>query len=110
MLAASAALAVSMAVPATAAQWHHDRDRDRGAYNNGSFRQAEDVGYRDGINDGQHDRSTGHSFRPTHDDNYKNADRGYHSDMGSKQAYKDSYRRGYERGYQEGYRAHGFRR
>jgi hypothetical protein len=65
MIAASAALATSLAIPA-AAQWHGDHDR--GAYNGGA-RQAEDVGYRDGINDGRNDRSTGHSFRPTHDDN-----------------------------------------
>lgn len=100
MIAASAALAVSLAVPATA-QWHDNHDRDRGASNGG--RQAEDVGYRDGMNDGRHDRQTGHSFRPTNDDNYKNADRGYSSSMGSKQQYKDTYRRGYERGYNEGY-------
>ena len=100
MLAASAALAASMAMPATA-QWHDDHDR--GAYR-GDFRQAEDIGFRDGQNDGRSDRSHGHSFRPTHDDNYKNADRGYSSSMGDKQAYKDAYRRGYERGYNEGFR------
>jgi len=106
MVAASAALATSLAVPATA-QWHDNQDR--GGY--GQYRQAEDVGYRDGLNDGRHDRDTGHSFRPTHDDNYKNADRGYSSNMGSKQAYKDTYRRGYERGYNEGYnRGGGYRR
>jgi opacity protein-like surface antigen len=100
LIAASAALAASMALPATA-QWHDNHDR--GAYNGGS-RQAEDVGYRDGQNDGHSDRDHGHSFRPTQDDNYKNADRGYSSSMGSKQSYKDAYRRGYERGYNESYR------
>jgi len=64
---------------------------------------AEQIGFQDGVNDGRSDRITGHSFRPTHDDNYKNADRGYNGSFGSKQAYKDTYRVGYERGYQEGY-------
>ena len=64
---------------------------------------ASSIGYRDGINDGRNDRVTGHSFRPTHDDNFKNADRGYSSGFGSKQAYKDTYRQGYEQGYQQGY-------
>ena len=40
--------------------------------------------------------SDGHSFRPTHDDNYKNASDGYTSLYGDKQRYKDTYRQGYE--------------
>lgn len=90
----------------------HDRDRDNGyrgwngsygagAYGNG-MRVAEQNGYRDGLNDGRHDRSTGHSFRPTQDDNYKSAP-GYSSSMGDRQQYKNAYRQAYERGYQEGY-------
>ncbi|MGZ4814407.1 MAG: hypothetical protein ACXVZV_03300, partial [Terriglobales bacterium] len=61
------------------------------------------IGYQDGLNDGRSDRMTGHSFRPTQDDNYKNADRGYSSAFGAKQIYKDTYRQGYEQGYQQGY-------
>ena len=64
---------------------------------------AEQIGFQDGLRDGRNDRMTGHSFRPTHDDNYHNADRGYSGAFGGKQAYKDTYRMGYERGYQEGY-------
>ena len=63
---------------------------------------AEQNGYRDGMNDGRKDRATGHSFRPTQDDNYKNAP-GYSSSMGERQQYKDVYRQGYQRGYQIGY-------
>jgi hypothetical protein len=107
-------------------RWHdrdHDRWRNQGNWgnnngrwnNSGSYgnvmRQAQQVGYRDGVNDGQHDRSTGHSFRPTQDDNYKNADRGYTSSYGDKQQYKNAYRQGYEQGYQQGYNGgHGWRR
>ena len=90
---------------------HHDDDdrRANGQWNNGNGaygnagRQAEQIGYQDGISDGGKDRSTGHSFRPTHDDNYKSASRGYTSNFGDKQTYKNTYRQGYERGYQEGY-------
>ncbi|HVZ17613.1 MAG TPA: hypothetical protein VG897_10880 [Terriglobales bacterium] len=76
-----------------------------GYYGGGGYRggNARQVGYQDGLNDGRHDRMTGHSFRPTQDDNYKNADRGYSSAFGDKQAYKDTYRVGYEQGYQQGY-------
>jgi hypothetical protein len=69
-----------------------------GAYANGN---AESIGFQDGLNDGRNDRITGHSFRPTHDDNYKNATRGYGG--GGEQGYKDTYRVGYEQGYQQGY-------
>lgn len=44
----------------------------------------------------------GHSFRPTQDDNYKNAP-GYSSNMGYRQQYKDMYRQAYQQGYQSGY-------
>ena len=89
----------------------HDGDRDRNAYTNTSYgnggygsmsRIAQENGYRDGMNDGQKDRSTGHSFRPTHDDNYKNAP-GYASSMGDRQQYKNMYRAAYEQAYPLGY-------
>jgi hypothetical protein len=111
-------------------RWRNDRDRDGGYYGNerypnGPYRsggygyygngrygyygngypgsQASEIGYREGLNDGRNDSRTGHSFRPQHDDNYKNADRGYSSSMGDKNAYKHAYRNGYEQGYRAGY-------
>ena len=53
--------------------------------------------------DGQSDRATGHSYRPTQDDNYRNASRGYSSAYGNKDQYKSIYRQGYQQGYQQGY-------
>jgi hypothetical protein len=99
----------------------HDRDRvvyNGCVYNGGVYSpydgygnlgyygggNASRIGYQDGLNDGRSDRLTGHSFRPTQDDNFKNATRGYSSAFGDKQAYKDSYRLGYEKGYEQGYR------
>lgn len=72
-----------------------------GAYGNGS-RIAQETGFRDGRNDGAKDRATGHSFRPTQGDNYKNAP-GYNSSMGDRQQYKNMYRQAYQQGYQQGY-------
>src|ERR1051325_6212254 len=70
-----------------------------GGYNNGGYynggRQAYNIGYQDGMRHGQSDRMTGHSYRPTHDDDYRNADRGYSSAYGNRQGYKDQYRNGY---------------
>jgi Ni/Co efflux regulator RcnB len=81
-----------------------------GAYGRGGMNQASQVGYQDGIRDGQNDRATGHSFRPTQDDNYRNASRGYSSVMGDKNQYKSIYRQGYQQGYQQGYGSGGGRR
>jgi hypothetical protein len=89
----------------------HDRDGDHdrnggpgngnyGGYGNMSV--ARQNGFRDGVSDGSHDRATGHSFRPTHDDNYKNAP-GYSSSMGDRQQYKNAYREAYGQGYPQGY-------
>ncbi|HKV41934.1 MAG TPA: hypothetical protein VJX67_22210, partial [Blastocatellia bacterium] len=78
------------------AGWNHDRDNDRyghnggfGGYGNGAS-IAHQNGLRDGMNDGRKDRATGHSYRPTQDDNYKDAP-GYSSSMGDRQQYKDAY-------------------
>jgi hypothetical protein len=90
----------------------HDRDRNYNGYPSGSYGGgrgygnansiAQQNGYRDGQNDGVKDRNTGHSFRPTQGDNYKNAP-GYSSSMGDRQQYKDMYRQAYQQGYQLGY-------
>lgn len=66
-------------------------------------KQAHEMGYQDGLNDGHHDFETHHSFRPTHDDNYRHADRGYVGNFGDKGRYQQDYREGYERGYDQGY-------
>ena len=90
-----------------------DRDWNRDGYGDDRYssdrgmmsgdRIARENGFNDGIKDGLHDRTDRHGFRPTHDDNYKNAGHGYTSLYGDKQRYKDTYRQGYEEGYQRGY-------
>jgi hypothetical protein len=67
--------------------------------------QSPDVahwGYQDGLNDGSHDRVTGHSFRPTHDGNYKHAPEYGHPPI-RRDEYKNIYREAYVRGYEKGY-------
>jgi len=87
-----------------------ERERDRGTIGGGSTggrssssNPASQMGYQDGLADGKKDRATGHSFRPTEGDNYKHADRGYYSQLGSKDAYKQQYRQAYVPAYQQGY-------
>jgi hypothetical protein len=97
--------------------WYPDRDRDGrddryerdhgyGWYGGGAprySRQAYNIGYQDGLRHGSTDRRTGHSYRPTQHDDYKDGDNGYNSSYGSKQLYKDTYRQGFTEGYQRGW-------
>lgn len=84
----------------------------RGGYGYSNYREPAPVysvdsvrrtGFEDGVNDGAFDRRTGHSFRPTHDDNFRHADRGYYPGFGNRDYYKQLYREGYENGYRQGY-------
>jgi hypothetical protein len=61
------------------------------------------IGFMDGMRHGQRDLYTGHSYRPTHDGDFRHADRGYDHHFGPKWEYKNSYREAYLRGYQQGY-------
>lgn len=83
-------------------------DRGRGGYGGGGYggyglNAARQNGYQDGISDGAIDRRTGHSFRPTHDDNFKHADHGYIPTYGNKEYYKQAYREAYQNAYAQGY-------
>ena len=93
-------------------RWYRDgylrgyREVSGGSYGDGrryTEHYAERTGYQDGLNDGVRDRRTGHSFRPTHDDHYEDADHGYQHHFGDKGYYKHEYREGYRRGYEQGY-------
>jgi hypothetical protein len=66
-------------------------------------RRAQEVGHEDGFNDGRRDFDTHHSFRPTHDGNYKHADHGFDGRFGDRDRYREAYREAYARGYHEGY-------
>lgn len=88
------------------AQYGYAPDSGYNAYyheGNATAERARSWGYQDGLADGQKDRMTGHSFRPTHDDRYEDApDHGNHAGM-SRQQYKDIYRDAYVHGYERGY-------
>jgi len=84
-----------------------------GYYEQGSnyaVEHARRAGFQDGVTDGERDRATGHSFRPTHSDRYEDArDHGDRDGLRRddfKNLYREAYLRGYQRGYQEygGYR------
>lgn len=95
------AVVASSSVVASAQGWGYG-DRDGYYRNDRSIANARTFGYQDGFNDGRSDRISGHSFRPTHDGNFKHADRGYYGGI-DRNYYKQMYREAYENGYQRGY-------
>jgi hypothetical protein len=70
--------------------------------NNGN---AQRFGYQDGLNAGQRDRSTGHSYRPTQWQAYQDADHGMSSSTGYRNSddYRQQYRQAFMNGYNQGY-------
>ena len=62
-----------------------------------------DIGYRDGVLQGEKNRKHGKDFRPDKNDRYDDADHGYHKEYGPKDAYKREYRQAFLRGYEDGY-------
>ena len=86
--------------------YQHDQRWDgRGQYGyaNATSQRARSYGYHDGVAEGERDRRTGHSFRPTHSDRYEDAsDHGNHDGM-SRDEFKRIYREAYFHGYQRGY-------
>ena len=105
MLLVAMALVSGSSVVASAQEWSYP-NRDGYYRNDRAAANAREFGYQDGLNDGRNDRSTGHSFRPTHDSNFKHADRGYYGSMDKnyyKQLYREAYENGYQRGYDRGY-------
>lgn len=82
----------------------------QGQYGQGQYGQYGNInntaarnGQQDGLFDGQKDRQTGHSNRPTQGDWYKSATRGYDNSLGDREQYKVAYRNAYLPAYQRGY-------
>ncbi len=71
---------------------------------------ASQWGYRDGVQAGQRDRSTGHSYRPAQWEAYKDADHGMSSSGGyyNSNQYRQEYRQAFLDGYNQGYGAGGY--
>jgi hypothetical protein len=100
---AAGSSAISSAVPGAAAAGTAGAP---GAMANPSVSSdAARFGYDDGLAAGRKDKDSGHSFRPTDSDMYKNADHGWTADFGDKDHYKQLYRQSYASGYQTGYGA-----
>jgi hypothetical protein len=80
---------------------------NRGGYGYNVYQVAADRGYQDGLSTGQEDAYRGQSYDPQRSHYYRNADYGYSSSYGNKNAYRQAYRNGFVQGYRDGYRRNG---
>ena len=70
------------------------------AYQEPAFASGFNEGYEKGLQDGR----DGDRYDPVRHSDYRDADQGYRSSYGSKDAYKNNYRAGFRQGYEQGYR------
>jgi len=83
-----------------------DRDNDRSARRRNAGRSgiAFDNGSSDGYDRGRADVRDGSQHDPVRHRQYRSADRGYDSRIGSREQYRNAYRDGFRDGYESGYR------
>jgi hypothetical protein len=82
-----------------------DRVDRRGTVASRRLSVAADQGYSDGYDKGIEDVDRKREFDPTRHSWYKNADRGYESEYGTRAEYGNAYRDGFRDGYEAGFRA-----
>jgi hypothetical protein len=76
------------------------RSASRG-YREPAYAAGFDSGYDKGLDDGR----GGDRYDPVRHRDYRDAERGYRDDYGSREAYRTNFRAGFRQGYEEGYRA-----
>jgi hypothetical protein len=64
---------------------------------------AGDVGYRDGLEQGQKDARDRKAFEPVRAKRYRSGDHEYNSRYGSREQYAREYRSAFQQGYEQGY-------
>jgi len=91
-----------------ATPWDPDGDGYPGVSNNGGYYgngvgngNAQRFGMQDGLEAGQRDRASRHSYRPTEWEAYRDADHGMSSSSGYRSA--DDYKRDYRQAFMNGY-------
>ena len=70
-------------------------------YEEPAFAAGYDAGYERGVSDGRE----GVRYDPVRHRDYRDAERGYTTAYGSRDAYQNNFRAGFRQGYEEGYRA-----
>ena len=84
-----------------------DRRRQGGVFNNQRGADNEPArarGYAEGFDKGREDYEDRDRYDPVRHGWYRDGDRGYNNDYGSRELYKQNYREGFREGYEDGYR------
>src|SRR5262245_10919702 len=103
LVPAALVIATGFASTACAAQYYGQR----GGYYRNVDQRAYDVGYRQGVREGENDARPGRDYSYTRHDQYRDGDDGYRRADGDREFYRRSYRQGFQTGYNEGYRRYG---
>jgi hypothetical protein len=85
---------------------------NRGPYNSGryGYSAAYPNGVNDGVEKGREDARKRRSYDPRRHEWYRDGDRHYRNEYGSRQQYANVYREGFKEGYDRGYRELGYYR
>jgi len=94
---------VVVATPACAEQVYGYGGPRRPVYDRDVDRRAYDIGYREGVQEGQNDARRGRDFSYQRHDEYRDADNGYRRGVGDRDDYRRSFRQGFQTGYSEAY-------
>jgi flagellar biosynthesis/type III secretory pathway protein FliH len=100
-----ACLAVSAPLAAHADEAQRGRDkrmlqRAPRAYQEPAFAAGYDSGFKKGLSDG----AEGDRYDPVRHADYRDAESGYRTSYGARDAYRNNYRAGFRQGYEDGYR------
>ena len=95
--------AVMLAVASPAlAQWN---DRRPNGYGSGDARRiGYDVGFREGVVEGEKDGRNGDRYRYDDEGDFRRADVGYRNSYGNRDLYRQGFRTGFADGYSQGFR------
>src|SRR5689334_19702825 len=98
-----AAALATLTLPATA--W---ADPQLGVIVQWGTRPNGNIGYNEGyvrgVREGEKDARQGDRFEFNDEGDYRNGERGYRREFGSREYYRNDFRRGFEVGYSNGYR------
>jgi hypothetical protein len=79
----------------------------RGGYYRNIDQRAYDIGYREGLREGENDGRRGRGYSVQNHNQYRDADNGYRRGDGDREFYRRSYRQGFETGYDQGFGRYG---
>jgi len=105
LIPAALLIATGFASTACAAPYYGQRGRG-GVYRNIDQR-AYDIGYREGVREGENDARRGRDYSVNRHDQYRDADDGYRRADGDREFYRRSYRQGFQTGYDQSFGRYG---